>query len=68
MDDEKYYTCFMTFDQYMNFKNLPIVRECNVLKKNPEDYDDYVKEMQKAIDLAVKNDTSHIRRLSENVG
>lgn len=66
-DDEKMYTCHMTYGQYLNFKKLPVIQECNVLKRNQEDYDDYVKEMQKAINLLAKNDTSHMRKLSEDV-
>ena len=67
-EDDKVYTCFVTYDQYTNFKKLPIIQECIVLKKNQkEDHDEYVKEMQKALNSAVKNDTSHVRKLSEVV-
>jgi len=66
-EDEKSYACYVTYDQYLNFKKLPIIQECNVLKKNQkEDYEDYMREMQKAINLLAKNDTSHIRKLSKN--
>lgn len=66
-EDKKIYTCFLTFEQYMNFKKLPIIQECVVLKKNQKkDHEDYLKEMQKAINLLAKNDTSHIRNLSES--
>ncbi|AFS82964.1 hypothetical protein [Candidatus Nitrosopumilus sediminis] len=65
-EDDKVYTCFLTFEQYMNFKKLPIIQECIVLKKNQKaDYEEYMKEMQKAINLLAKNDTSHIHNLSE---
>ena len=65
-EDEKPYTCYMTYDQYLNFRALPSIQECNVLKKNQkEDHDGYMKEMQKAINLLTKNDTSLIRKLSE---
>lgn len=67
-DDEKSYTCYMTFDQYLNFKKLPCIQEYNVLKENQkEDHEEYVKEMQMAINLLAKNDTSHMRKLSENM-
>ena len=65
MDDVKLYTCFVDYEQYKNLKALPIIKECTVLKRNQKDYDDYIKEMQKAINLLAKNDTSHIRKLSE---
>ncbi len=66
-DEKKYYTCTVTFEQYKNFKELPIIQECEVIKKNQKNLDEYKKEMERALDLAVKNDTSHIRRLSENI-
>jgi len=67
-EDEKSHTCYVTYDQYLNFRALSIVAECNVLKKNQkEDHEDYMKEVQKAINLLAKNDTSHIRKLSKNV-
>jgi len=65
MDDEKSYTCFVDYEQYKNLKALSNIKECTVLKRNQKDYDDYIKEMQKAINLLAKNDTSHIRKLSE---
>lgn len=66
MDDEAFFTCFVTYEQYNNLKVLPIIRECSVLKKNQENYEVYMKEMQKAINLLAKNNTSHIRSLSVN--
>lgn len=51
----------------MNFKKLPIVKECEVIKDNAENVSAYMKEMDKAFELAVKNDVSHIRKLSEAV-
>ena len=65
-DDLNVYSCTVTYEQYRNFKKLPIISECTVVntEKNLESYQD---EMQKALDLAVQNDTSHIRKLSEVV-
>ena len=65
-DDVNVYSCTVTYEQYRNFKKLPIISECIVVntEKNLESYQD---EMQKALDLAVQNDTSHIRKLSEVV-
>ena len=57
----------MTFEQYVNFRELPIVEKCKVTKKNQQNFEDYKIEIQKAINLAVKNDTSHMRKLSECV-
>ena len=67
INDKKGYTCYMTFEQYVNFRELPIVEKCKVIKKNQQNFEDYKIEIQKAINLAVKNDTSHMRKLSECV-
>ena len=65
--DEKPRTCHVTFEQYRNFKKLPNLEECSVVKRNQKNLEAYEKEMQDAIDTAVKNDTSHIHNLSKNV-
>ena len=66
-EDKKFYTCYVTYEQYLNFKALPIIKECNVIKKDQKDgLDNYLEEMQKAIDSLAKNNTSHIRTLSES--
>lgn len=66
MDDKKFYTCYVTYDQYLNLKKLPSIKNCIVLKRNQESYDEYIKEMQIAINMIAKNDTSHIKKLSQN--
>ncbi len=65
-DDLNFYTCTVTYLQYRNLKKLPVIQNCEIIdpKKNLQFYHD---EMQKALDLAMKNDTSHIRKLSEIV-
>lgn len=65
--DDKSHTCYVTYQQYQNFKQIPMVRECKVLKRNQQDRDNYRVEMQNAIDMAMKNDLSHIRELSQIV-
>ena len=65
--DRKFYTCILTHEQFKNFKKLPIVKECEVIKEDQANVAEYMKEMDKAFEMAVKNDTSHIRRLSEVV-
>ena len=64
-EDKKYYTCTVTYEQYKNFRKLPIVKECNAIKKAEKIFESHQDEMQKALDLAAKNDTSHIKKLSE---
>lgn len=66
VDDVNSHTCFLTYEQYRNFQKLPILEECEVIKESQENIEDYKNEMQKALDLAAENDTSHILKLSEN--
>jgi len=66
LGEEDHHTCQVTYEQYQNFKKLPIIRECMILKRNQNEYDEYKEEMQKAIDLAEKN-TTHIHKLSQIV-
>ncbi len=65
--DKNQYTCYMTYEQYTNFRELSIVEKCKVIEKNKQNYENYKNEIQKALDLAMKNDTSHMCRLSECV-
>jgi len=66
-DDPNSYTCVMTHDQYKNFKGLPVLQECKILKNNEENIEAYKQEMQKALNLAAKNDLTHIQKLSQLV-
>ena len=64
-ENKKFYTCILTYEQFKNFKELPIVQECKVLKKDQKNIKEYKDEMQEALNLAAKNDITHIRKLSE---
>jgi DNA-binding NarL/FixJ family response regulator len=66
-DDPKSYTCVLTHDQYKNFKELPILRECKILKNDEENIEAYKQEMQKALNLAAENDLTHIQKLFQLV-
>ena len=66
-EDSKSYTCILTYDQYKNFKELPIVKDCKIIKNDEENVESYKNEMQEALNLAAKNDTSHIQKLSQMV-
>ena len=66
-EDKKFYTCTITYGQFQDFRDLPIVTECEIIKSEEKDFDKIKNKMQKALDLAAKNDTSHIRKLSEIV-
>ncbi|MGY5148796.1 MAG: response regulator [Candidatus Nitrosopumilus sp. bin_68KS] len=67
-DDDSVYSCVVTFEQYKNLKILPIIQECKILGNSKSDFKSYTEKMQKALDLACKNDLTHIRMLSEIVG
>lgn len=66
LNDIETYSCSVTYAQYRNLMQLPIVQECKIVdtKTDSKINSD---EMQKAVDLIVHNDTSHIRKLSEVV-
>ena len=64
-DDAKSYTCLLTYDQYKNFKNLPVIDECKILKKHEKRIESYRDEMEIALTMAAKNDVSHIQKLSQ---
>jgi len=66
-EDKKLYSCYVTHDQFKNFMNLDIIEKCDVVKEKTKEYQEYKKEMQEAINSAVKNNSTHIRRLSEIV-
>ena len=63
-DDETFYTCYMSFSQYLNFRNLSIIKECRILKRNQKGYAQYIQEMQNAIDMLVRNDRYPLKKLS----
>lgn len=65
-EDAESYTCTLTYEQYKNFRKLPIVKECEIINKEEKNLE-YKDEMQKALELVIKNDTSHIRKLSKIV-
>ena len=67
-DDVNSYSCMVTFSQYRNLTKLPIIQECKILHVDKTTLKSSLDKMQKALDLAFRNDTSHIRKLSEIVG
>jgi two-component system chemotaxis response regulator CheY len=67
LGEDNHHTCQLTYEQYKNFKKLPIIRECIVVKRNQKDLDDYKGEMQNALNLAAQNDITHIQKLSQIV-
>jgi len=64
-EDKKFYTCTVTYGQFQDFKELPIVKECEIIKNEQKDFDEIKNEMQEALNLAAKNDTSQILKLSK---
>ena len=66
-EDDKFYSCIVTYDQYRNLRRLPIIQECEIVNNDQKNIKAYQNEMQKAIELAAKNETSRILKLSEIV-
>lgn len=66
-DNSISYTCVLTYEQYKNFKKLPVVQECKIVKNDEANIESYKQEMQEALNLAAKNDLSHIQELSQIV-
>ena len=64
-DSEKTYTCTMTSEQLTNFKELPSVDMCIVMKEN-RITQEKIREMERALKLAIKKDISKIILLSES--
>lgn len=54
----------MTYSQYQNFKNLPAIGECKITNKDEVSKKSQIKEMEEALNMAFKNDVSHIQKLS----
>ncbi len=65
--DKKFYTCTITYGQFQDFRDLPIVKECEIIKNEQNDFDEIKNKMQEALNLAAKNEPSHIKKLSEIV-
>ena len=57
----------MTHKQYINFKDLPTIKEITILKRNQIEMKEYEDEIQNSIDEAFANNTSHIKQLSEEL-
>ena len=66
-DEDETYSCYMTHAQYVNFQKLPTVEELTILKRNQDEMKEYEGEMQRSIDAAFANSTSHIKRLSKEL-
>lgn len=65
--DNNIYSCFVTYDQYRNFNNLPIIQNCEIIGTDIESSESYFDEIQKAVEMAAQDEEGPIRRLSEIV-
>ena len=61
------YICYITHKQYINFKDLPTIKEITILKRNQIEMKEYEDEIQNSIDEAFANNTSYIKQLSEEL-
>jgi len=66
VNDVNVYSCTVNYQQYRNFKTLPVIEECMVTDSCKNILSSHT-EMENALELAVKNDVTHIRNLSEVV-
>lgn len=66
-DDYNTYSCIVTYEQYRNLKKLLVIEYCKIINDIQKNTKFTHNEMQNALDLASKNDTTHIRNLSEVV-
>jgi two-component system chemotaxis response regulator CheY len=64
-DDSQSCTCLLTSEQYKNFKKLSAIAKCRIIHNKEKNLRLPKEEMQKALNLAVKNDVSHIQKLSQ---
>ena len=62
-DDENFHTCVVSYPEFQNFRELPIVQECEIIKTNKKNIQAYENDVQETINLISKNDTSHIQKL-----
>ena len=62
-ENQKIFSCFVTFDQYRNMKKLPIIDEVTIMvtDKHSEPHE----QMPEAIDAASKNDPRKLQNISE---
>jgi crotonobetainyl-CoA:carnitine CoA-transferase CaiB-like acyl-CoA transferase len=65
-DDPKINICVVSYQQYRNFCELPIIQDCTIVKKNQKTTKKNLDQIERALELAFKNQTNHIRNLSEN--
>jgi hypothetical protein len=65
-DDVKTHYCVVSYEQYRNFCALPIIHDCKIIKENETNTKKNLDEIQKALEMAYKKDTSHIRKLSDS--
>lgn len=66
LNDVNVYSCTVNYQQYRNFKSLPVIEDCMVVDSSKKKSISH-NEMENALQLAVANDVTHIRNLSEIV-
>ena len=64
-DDDNYYSCLVTQEQFENFQALPAIEICMKDKEVHADEINNLKDVEVALDLAKNNDTSQMKKLSD---
>ena len=64
-NDTKFYTCIVTYGQFQELSEFPIVKNCEIVQETQDDFTEIKNKMQDAIDLVSQNNVNQIRKLSE---
>lgn len=63
-DDSQFFSCIITYSQYINFRNLSVIDKCEISNKNEILQPNLEGEMEDALYMACKNELNPIKRLS----
>ena len=63
-DDSQFYSCTVTYSQYINFRNLSVIDKCEIINKNEALQQNIQEEVDEALYMACKNEFYPIKKLS----
>ncbi|WP_428324625.1 hypothetical protein [Nitrosopumilus sp.] len=63
-DDSQFYSCIVTYPQYINFRNLSVIDECEITNKDEVLQQSMHNEIEEALYMACKNELTPIKKLS----
>ncbi|WP_148680046.1 hypothetical protein [Nitrosopumilus maritimus] len=62
--DPQSYSCAVTYPQYINFRNLSAIDECEITNKDEVLQQSMQNEIEEALYMACKNELTPIKKLS----